>query len=125
MPDALFRRIQQHDYMIQAIDYGEIEVNGETYYSDVLVWWDGRVEYKEKKHIFSMEDFLKMAEKKPKVIILGVGLEGSMRVPEKVQELAEQINIELFVEKSARAVQMFNAFHSEGKRVAAYIHVSM
>ncbi|MBI4175857.1 MAG: hypothetical protein HY518_01525 [Candidatus Aenigmarchaeota archaeon] len=111
--------------MIDSIDYGEIRISGRDYYSDVLVWWGGEVEYREKQHIFSLEDFLRILEKRPQVVVIGTGQEGSVRVPDRVKEMAEQTSIELFIEPSRRAVQLFNAFLKDGKKVVAYIHVTM
>ena len=36
--------------------FGELDVDGKIYYSDMIVWWDGEIEFVEKDHVFGMED---------------------------------------------------------------------
>ncbi len=107
---------------IDSTSFGEVVVDGKTYYSDVTVWWDGKVEFRNKLHVFSMKEFTKIMEKGPESIVLGTGQHGVVKVPDEVTEAAEEKKIDLFIDTSPKAVQIFNSFVTEGKRVVAVIH---
>ena len=107
---------------IDSVKFGEIIVEGKTYYSDVIVWWDGKIEYREKSHEFGMGEFLKLVERKPEIIVIGTGISGVCKVPEEVEQVAKDKGIEIFKELSPKAAEMFNAFVSDKKRVVAVLH---
>jgi len=111
---------------INSVKFGEIEIEGKIYYSDMVVWWDGKVQYREKSHIFDVEEFLQLLNRKPNVIVVGrgVGEAPQLRINSKVKELAEYRKIDLFGERSEKAVELFNAFVSDGKKAVAVIHTT-
>jgi len=107
---------------IDSTSFGEVVVDGKTYYSDVTVWWDGIVEFRDKLHVFSMKEFTKIMVRKPESIVIGTGQHGVVKVPDEVEEAAEKNKVDLFIETSPKAVQIFNSFLTEGKKVVAVIH---
>jgi hypothetical protein len=107
---------------ITAVKFGEVEIDGKTYFSDMIVWWDGKFEYKSKSHEFGMSDFLKLAEKKPDIIVIGTGLNNNCRVLDEVKQSAEDKGIEIYQELSPKAAKMFNAFVADKKKAVAVIH---
>ncbi len=109
---------------IDSTKFGEITVDGKTYYSDMIIWWDGKVEYRPKSHHFGLEEWVVLAAKKPHIVIIGTGQSGVVEIDERVPELAKQQKVEFWAEPSPRAVQLFNAFIDQGKRVVAVIHVT-
>jgi len=109
---------------IDYVKFGEISVDGKIYYSDVIVYWDGRVEYRKKSHKFDINEFLKIFERKPEIIVVGTGIDGALGVPEETNIAAEDRGVKIFKEVSHKAVDMFNAFISDGKRAVAIIHTT-
>lgn len=106
------------------VRFGEIEIDGKVYYSDMIVWWGGRIEYRTKSHEFGMSEFLKLAEKKPEMIIIGTGIDGMCRVLPEVDQAAKDKGIEIFKEVSPKAAEMFNAFLADGKKAVAVLHAT-
>jgi len=107
---------------ITAVRFGEVEIDGKTYFSDMIVWWNGKVEFHEKSHVFGMSDFLRLAEKKPEIIVIGTGTEGICKIDEEVEQAAEDKGIEIFSEISPKAAKMFNGFVADKKKAVAVIH---
>ncbi len=107
---------------ITNVKFGEIEVDKKIYYSDMIVWWDGKVEYRAKSHVFDISDFLKLLEKKPEIIVIGTGMNGICRILEEVEQAAEDKGIMIFKELSPKAAEMFNGFVADKRRVVAVLH---
>ena len=107
---------------VDSVRFGEITIDGKIYYSDMIVWWDGKIEYRKKSHEFGMGEFLRLLERKPEIIVIGTGMSGICRVLEEVEQAAEDKGIEIFKELSPKAGEMFNAFVSDKRRVVAVLH---
>jgi len=109
---------------ITAVRFDEVDIDGKTYFSDMIVWWDGKIEFRTKSHEFGINEFLKLAEKKPELIVLGTGMEGHVRIPEEVAQAAEDKKIEIYHDLSPKAAKMFNGFLADKKKAVALIHSS-
>ena len=109
---------------INSMKFGEITIDNKVYYSDMVVWWNGRIEYRTKSHTFEVEEFSRIAAKKPEIVIVGTGIEGIVRISDDVDALAKEMKIEIFSDLSPKATEMFNAFQNEGKKVVAVIHAT-
>jgi hypothetical protein len=109
---------------IDSVKFGEIKVGRKDYYSDVIVWWDGKVELIAKTHQFGMDQLLSVLKKEPEAVVIGTGLEGAVEVLEEVQMEMEDRELPLLVEKTQNALQVFNGLVADGKKAAAYIHVT-
>jgi hypothetical protein len=107
---------------IESVDFGEIKIDGKTYYSDLIIWWDGKIEFKEKFHIFDHNLFFEIAKRVPEIIVIGDGVMDKVKIDEDVWDLAERKNIELFVERSKKAAEMFNGFISDKRKAVIIIH---
>jgi hypothetical protein len=107
---------------ITSVSFGEVEINGKTYFSDMIVWWDGKIEFRTKSHTFGMSEFLKLAEKKPEIIVIGVGMNNMCRILDEVKQAAEDKKIEIYQELSPKAAKMFNGFIADRKKAVAVIH---
>ena len=107
---------------ITSVRFGEVEIDGKTYFSDMIVWWNGKIEYREKSHTFGMSDFLKLAEKKPAIIVIGTGMNNICKVLDEVKQAAEDKKIEIYQELSPKAAKMFNGFVVDKKKAVAVIH---
>lgn len=109
---------------IDSIKFGEIEIDGKTYYSDVVVWWTGDIEIVEKRHIIDVDDISKLLKKDPKIIIIGTGQGESVKLLPEVREVLENKGIKLYVETSPNAIEIFNSFVVTKKKVVAFIHTT-
>lgn len=107
---------------IDSTSSGEIVIDGKTYYSDMIVWWDGKKEFKIKFHQFTLDDFLSLSKRKPGFIVIGTGQGESVEISEKAEEMAEIKKIMIYVEKSPKAIEIFNGFIADGKKAVAVIH---
>ena len=110
---------------IDSLKFGEIKIDGKDYYSDVVVWWDGKIEMVVKTHQFGMSELLNLLKKKPQVVILGTGVESCVEILEEVQMEMENRGLLFFVESSSNALEVFNAMVNEGKKAVAFIHVTL
>ena len=111
--------------LIDSVKFGEIRIGGKDYYSDVVVWWDGKIEMVVKSHQFGMSELLNLLKKKPQVVVLGTGVEGCVEVLEEVQMEMENRGLMLLVENTTNALEVFNAFVNEGKKAVAFMHVTL
>ena len=109
---------------IDSVKFGEIRIDGKDYYSDVTVFWDGKVEYRMKEHVIELGEFIKVARKEPEVLVIGMGQSGSVKIATEVVEFAEGRKIEIFTEVTSKAVEIFNAFAQQGKKVVGIFHVT-
>lgn len=104
--------------------FGELVVDGKVYYSDMIVWWDGELEFVTKNHMLGMETFAMMLRKKPEIIVVGTGQQGCVRISDEVRHRARDKKIRVFEGKSDSAAKMFSDLAVAGKRVVAFIHTT-
>lgn len=109
---------------IDAVKFGEIRVDGRVYYSDMIVWWDGKTEYRRKSHMFDMEEFRNLLKRKPGALVIGTGLVDAVNVPDDVREAAKKKKIKLFIDLSTNAVDIFNGLVKTSKKPVAIIHTT-
>ncbi|MCK4496953.1 MAG: hypothetical protein KAU24_02075 [Candidatus Aenigmarchaeota archaeon] len=109
---------------IDAVKFGELEIDGKIYYSDMTVWWDGKIEFRKKSHVFDMPEFKKVLKRKPDSIVIGTGLAGIVKVPDDVREIAKIKKIKIFVDTSSKAIDIFNGLAKIGKKAVAIIHTT-
>ncbi len=109
---------------IESTSFGEIVIGGKTYYSDMIVWWDGRMEYREKSHLVTVEEMASLLKGKPQAIVLGTGQHGAVKLLPKAEELAYQAGVEIFQETSPKAIEIFNGLVAQGKKAVAVIHTT-
>ena len=100
----------------------EVKVNRKTYYSDMVVFWDGKREYIEKFSILDAALIAKALGKKPEEIVLFAGEEGSVRVREEVLDMLEEKGTDIFIEKNSKAAKIFNSFIAAKRKAVAIIH---
>ncbi len=110
---------------INSVKFGEIEINGKTYYSDMIVWWDGRLDFISKRHIFNQSELSRLLKRKPYAVVIGTGhTGGSVRVTEGVVQKAKERGVKLFIDQSPDAMDIFNGLIATGKKAVAFIHVT-
>jgi hypothetical protein len=109
---------------IDYVKFGEVKVDGNVYYSDMIVWWDGDKEFVPKSHMLDMKTFSIMLRKNPDMVVFGTGLQCMVSISDEVRCLAKDRGIKVFEEESTKAVDIFNAMIASGKNVVAYIHTT-
>jgi len=107
---------------VDSVKFGEITVDGKTYYSDVVVWWDGKVDLRPKSHELGIDEFAHILSRGPERIVVGTGTDGVLRILPEVQQVADDKGIEIFSDKSGKAAEIFNMMVSGGKKAVAVLH---
>jgi len=109
---------------IDFVKFGEVSVDSKIYYSDVIVCWDGSVEYVPKDRIISPRDMKKILNREPTDLVIGTGIEGAIRISENAVSVAKERKVNLFIDLSKKAAQIFNGFIADGKKAVAVIHTT-
>ena len=104
--------------------FGEITINGQVYYSDMTVYWNGKMSYRSKEHVVEFGEFMKILKAGPEIVVIGKGEEGVLKISEEVLSWAKNKNVDLYFENTAKAADIFNAFANQGKKVVGIFHVT-
>ncbi|MBI5044131.1 MAG: hypothetical protein HZC10_09970 [Nitrospirae bacterium] len=105
--------------------FGKIDIDGKTYTSDVIIYPD-RVDaswWRKEGHYLQIEDITQAIKEKPEIIIIGTGYFGAMRVSDEALSFLTSKNIIAHVEKTGKAVELFNNM-PKGKKVIALLHLT-
>jgi len=107
--------------VINAYSFGKIVIDGITYKSDVIIfpnkvksnWW------RKEGHELNPEDIKEILEFKPKLLIVGTGAYGLMKVKEETKKILRKEGIELVEMPTEKAWRFYNEKASKEKVVAA------
>lgn len=111
---------------IDSYSFGHIVINGKMYTSDVIIyrdhvdasWW------RKEGHSLDPADLTDAVNSKPDVLIIGTGYAGVMTVPKKtVAHIASQ-GIEVKVDRTGKAVDLYNDLQGKKKNVIAALHIT-
>lgn len=102
--------------------FGKIVIDGKTYTSDVIVypdsvdpsWW------RKEGHYLQKEDLNDILKAGPDIVIIGRGNWGVMEVPKATLDFLESKGIKAYAEKTAKAVELFNAQPKDKKVIGAF-----
>jgi len=111
--------------MIDSYEFGMIVVNGKKYYSDVIIYPD-KVDdqwWRKEGHLLIPQDLEKVVEAKPEVLIVGTGNWGMMNVPSSTQQWVKSQGIQLKIELTQNACQVYNRVF-QSKRTVAALHLT-
>lgn len=106
---------------IDSYSFGRIVINGETFTSDVIIY-PGRVDaawWRKEGHLLQAEDLAKALRSRPGVLVIGTGHDGVMRVPRETVERIAALGIDVKVERTTRAVEIYNELERAGNVIAA------
>ncbi|MHC4292968.1 MAG: Mth938-like domain-containing protein [Planctomycetota bacterium] len=111
---------------IESYTFGKIVIDGTEYNSDCILigqqvkpdWW------RRSGHLLSIEDLDLIIKAKPKVLIIGTGAAGIMKVPQEVIQFLQQQNINSEVMKTTKAVQRYNELSKTSADIAAGFHLT-
>ena len=105
--------------------FGSITIAGKTYTSDVIIYPD-RVDaawWRQEGHYLQKADLADIVAAKPDLLIVGTGAHGVMAVPESTALFLSSHDIEVIIEKTGKAVEIFND-QPAGKKVIAVFHLT-
>lgn len=111
---------------IDSYQFGEVVIDGVVYNSDCLIiggnvkdnWW------RRQGHLLSAEDLAEVIEAKPKILVVGCGASGMMKISEKTRLVLKANNIKLEVYETDEAVERFNELSAQGANIAAALHLT-
>jgi hypothetical protein len=110
---------------IEHYSFGKITVDGQTYTSDVIIypdkvnssWW------RKEGHNLHVDDLKDIIAAEPEVLIVGTGYFGVMKVPKGTISNLESKGIAVHVERSVKAVELFNKLQRD-KKVITALHLT-
>jgi hypothetical protein len=110
--------------MIEDYSFGRIVVDGRAYTNDIKIiggkvlpeWW------RREGHRLHLEDMQDALESHPRIIVVGCGHDGVMRVMPEVRERCSSLGIELIELRTADAVKRYNGL--EGPGVVGLFHLT-
>jgi hypothetical protein len=111
--------------MIDSYDFGRIVINGRQYITDLIVFTD-RVKdgwWRKEGHNLHIKDLDEAIKDNPKVLIVGTGYSGLMKVPAETKEYVESKGIELIAQNTTEACKTFNRL-VKSKKVVAALHLT-
>ena len=112
--------------MIESYDFGRISINGIVYTKDVIVTGGKTIAgwIRTEGHLLQVADIRQAVEEfAPEVAIVGTGCNGMMSVPEQTRLYLQRKGIELLVEKTREACDLFYAL-SKNRRTLAALHLT-
>ncbi len=106
---------------IDSYQFGQIEVKGRTYRSDLIIYPDHIDEkwWRKKGHSLEIEDLEGIVKNRPEVLVVGTGQYGVMKIPQQTREYLASLGIELIAENTQKACEIVNRMASQRKVVAA------
>jgi len=102
--------------MIESYSFGRIVIDGKEYMSDLIIfpnrlktnWW------RDEGHLLKPEDLEDAFAVSPKILIIGTGFSGVLKVDYKVKRFCMENNIKLIEEPTSKAVQEYNRLMGPG-----------
>ncbi|MHA1400952.1 MAG: Mth938-like domain-containing protein [Candidatus Heimdallarchaeaceae archaeon] len=106
--------------------FGKIIVNGQTYTKDLIIfpdyiqsnWW------RKEGHTLHLEDLTEVFNRKPEILVVGIGAQGVMKISEEIKEEIKRKGLELIIAKTGQAVEEYNKLVKDNKNVAAALHLT-
>jgi hypothetical protein len=110
---------------IESYEFGKIVIDGRKYTGDIIITEKGVVGNwrREEGHKLKTMDISKILDENPEVLIVGTGYSGYLEVLSETRELIESHGVELRIEKTADACNLYNEI-SEDRKVIAALHLT-
>lgn len=111
--------------MINSYDFGRIVIDGNAFTTDVIIFSDRVMEdwWRKDGHVLHIADIESAVEENPEVLIIGTGKYGILNVLPQTREYIESKGIELIVELTERACEIYNRI-SQDRKVVAALHLT-
>jgi len=106
---------------IDTFSFGSITIGGRVYTRDVIIYPDRVFEdwKREEEHRPQIIEFADIVKAEPESLVIGTGYAGVMSVADQVRNFLTSKGIEVHVEKTTRAVDLFNELQGREKVIAA------
>ena len=112
---------------IDSYVFGSIRIDGRDYVGDVILlggdvrssWWR-----EAGGHVYAAKDFGELLAAAPDFVVLGTGYFGRVKVLEETLTVFADAGSEVVVERTGGAVETFNRLATEGRDVAAALHLT-
>lgn len=110
---------------IDSYRFGRMVVGGEAHTRDVVVFSDRVVPGWRRKegHSLSPEDLAGIVAPSPKILVVGTGAIGMMRVPSETEEFLAAKGIRIVAMRTGAAVEEYNR-HADDPEVAGAFHLT-
>jgi hypothetical protein len=107
---------------IESYSFGKIVIDGVTFNRDLKLfpdrvlpnWW------RKEGHFLECEDMDDVFSFEPEAIVIGTGMLGAMKVSKRVKDKCAEKGIELLIEKTEKAVKIFNQISGSKKTVGLF-----
>jgi hypothetical protein len=112
--------------MIDAIKFGAISIQGQTYSTDVLIFPDGQVKdgwWRKHGHRLTLGDLDALLRTNPEVLVVGTGVHGRMLPEAGLEDAIRNMGIELVIAPNGQAMRHFNRLAGE-RSVAGGFHLT-
>lgn len=110
---------------IDSYRFGQVEIEGQTYLSDLIIYPD-RIDahwWRKEGHSLHLEDLSAVAEARPDLLLVGTGRFGMMRIPQETKDFLASLGIALLAEDTEKACETFNRLRDE-KKVVFALHLT-
>ncbi len=95
---------------IESYSFGRVVINGKVYEKDLIIfprrikenWW------RKEGHELNPEDIKEVLKEKPKMLIVGTGAYGLLKVKEETKKILERNNIKLLELETKKACEFYN-----------------
>ena len=112
--------------MIEDYHFGSIKVNGQEFRKDVFIDLDEKVTswWRKESHLFQKKDVESFLTGKPKAVIFGTGEQGIAKLSKELRDFFKDLEIEIIVEPTDKAIENYNKTKKKGKKVVAFLHLT-
>lgn len=100
---------------IDKYDFGHMTIDGTAYNSDLIIFPDKVIPnwWREEGHQLRLNDLKEVFKANPKVLIVGCGYNGVMKVTKEVTDYCKTHGIDLKATKSTTAVNEYNSLEKK------------
>jgi len=111
---------------IEAYRFGQIDIDGRSYRSDVIITPDGVNDawWRKQSHDVVAADVADIVAAHPDVVVIGTGYFGRMAVSDDARRQLEGHGIEVRTARTGQAVAVFNRLQAGHARVVAALHLT-
>jgi hypothetical protein len=105
--------------------FGQVEIEGQTYRSDLVIYPD-RIDsdwWRKEGHSLHVEDLSEVVKARPELLIIGTGRFGMMKIPQDTKDFLASLGIALVAEDTEKACERFNRIAGE-KSVVFAVHLT-
>ncbi len=112
--------------MIDSYHFGFIKIDGKSYCEDVWIGLDNQVHswWRGSSHIIEKKDLIEALSEKPEIVIIGTGGSGLAEVYPDALEFFKKEKIKFFIKPTGKAVEIYNQYKTQNKKVVGFFHLT-